>query len=297
MPIPPNRFNPLSGDPVAATWTPDRGPAPDRAAPPQRGTPPAGGLPAARPGAGQGRGIEQALRRQVASGTAAPSHGARSGLAERMARELLASVRRGKLASEFNPGLLDGVHSLAYERDEQYDTVAGRMSARFLLAWLRGKHDIAPAQRRTSWAAAPAGLEMRAFDARQMANVESYGASVVGVRVPQALGGDGRTVGKTVFRDAADIEHDLNTLCRDIKRMLRNVRTPVEPFDVALIAAHFKQNFIAIHPYMDANGRVSRLVAERIFAEFDLAPPRWEGGSFDLDATVEDTALRMLRAA
>ncbi|CAM3983368.1 Fic/DOC family protein [Paracidovorax anthurii] len=65
--------------------------------------------------------------------------------------------------------------------------------------------------------------------------------------------------------------------------------------DGALVAAHFKQNFIAIHPYMDGNGRVSRLLAERILQEFDLPAPDWSKANFDLNLSVEDAAQLILQ--
>ncbi len=230
----------------------------------------------------------------ASAGSATYSHGKKSELAEQMAREVLDTVRVGKLARELNPALLDSVHSLAYEKDEKYETLQGRLTPGYLLARARGKHSIQPAEKRESWAAAPGGLDMRTYDHSEIANVQSYGASFAGVPLPGANGSGGRRMGKTVFRSASEINADLAKLCWEVKTMLGQKSNSTDPMDAARIAAHFKQHFIAIHPYMDANGRVSRLVAERILKEFHLPPPDWSAAEYGLNLSVEDAARLMI---
>lgn len=211
-----------------------------------------------------------------------------------MAREVLDSVPLGQLKSEFSPELLHVVHSAAYAPDEKYSSFQGKLSFKYALAWARGKDKVEPAQIRESWAAAPGGLELRTFDEKEIRNVESYGASFWGLPLPAALGQEGARMGKTVFRPAEHIQEDLQKLCSDVKKMLRQAKGN-DPMEAALIAAHFKQNFIAIHPYMDGNGRVSRLCSDRILKELGMPAPDWSKEIFKLNMTTQETAEMMLR--
>lgn len=221
------------------------------------------------------------------------THGKNDALALGMAREALQSIPKGRLASSFNHGLFDVVHSLSYEKDTTFDTLKGKLTPGYLLARVRGKHEIKPAEKRQSWAAGPAGLEMRTYSPEQISTIQSLGARFIGMAVPPTSSNGNRT-GKTVFREAAGIAQDLATLSRDVKAMLKTAAGSNNPMDAAMIAAHFKQHFIAIHPYMDGNGRVSRLISERILAEFDIAPPNWKAARYDLDVSIENTARLML---
>jgi hypothetical protein len=242
----------------------------------------------------EGGAVEYGLRRKLAAAQASPAHGKNDALAERMVREMLNEIPRGKLGREFKPALLDSVHSLAYEKDAKYETLLGKLTPGYLLAWLRGKHSVEPAEKRANWAAAPGGLDLRTYDAEQVSNVQSYGAGFVGLPVWGMDGGPSRLVGKTVFRSASEIDEGLNTLCKEVKSLLERHAHSKDPMEGACVAAHFKQHFIALHPYMDGNGRVSRLVAERILQEFNIPAPNWHGKEYGVDLTVEQAARMML---
>jgi len=221
---------------------------------------------------------------------AARSHGAAADKFQDFAREVLSSIKLGSLRSEFNPKLLDVVHAAAYAPDDKYKTLSGKLSFDYALAHIRGKHKIAPAQKRTSWAAAPASLEWRQYDDKQIENVKSYGASFVGPSI------GGKTYGKTLFRPAEKIDEDLKQLTDYVKAGLRN-KDRMTNDEKWKLAAHFKQTFIAIHPYMDGNGRVSRLVTDRLLEEMNLPKPKWEDNSYSLDMSIADAAAQMKKDA
>ncbi|GKT01108.1 MULTISPECIES: Fic family protein [unclassified Acidovorax] len=221
-------------------------------------------------------------------------HGGKAHAAEQMAREVLDSVPLGQLKSEFSPELLHVVHSAAYAPDDQYSTLKGKLSVGYALAWARGKDKVEPAQIRESWAAAPGGLGVKTYQPEEIGKLESYGASFWGLPLPGSSGTAGTLTGKTVFRPAERIPQDLQRLCGEVKKMLRQAKGN-DPMEAAMIAAHFKQNFIAIHPYMDGNGRVSRLCAERILKELGMPSPDWSKADFNLNLSVEETAQRMLQ--
>ncbi|ATG94871.1 hypothetical protein FRC75_13085 [Paracidovorax citrulli] len=222
-------------------------------------------------------------------------HGTLAHASEQMAREVLASIPLGRLKSELSSELLHVVHSVAYAPDDRFGTLKGKLSFDYALALVRGKHRIEPAQIRQSWAAAPAGLALRTYDSSEIAKIRQHGASFMALPWPTLSTVSGRSqTGKTVFRPANQIPADLNKLCDEVKKMLRQPRHG-GALEGALVAAHFKQNFIAIHPYMDGNGRVSRLMAERILHEFGLPAPDWSQGNFDLNLGVEDAALLILQ--
>jgi hypothetical protein len=223
---------------------------------------------------------------QSVSQAAASAHGAQSDKSRDLAREALSSIKRGALGSEFNPQLFDTVHSLAYAPDDKYSTLYGKMSAGYILAYLRGKDQVAPAQKRTGWAAAPASITLRAFDPEQISNVESHGASFAGIPV------FGTTYGKTVFRPAENIQKDLKDLASKVKKELRN-KDRMSADAKWQLAAEFLQTFIAIHPYMDGNGRVSRLITDRLLEEMGLPKPKWGNRVYKLSMSIEEAANQL----
>jgi hypothetical protein len=224
------------------------------------------------------------------SHAAASAHGVESDKSRDLAWEALSSIKHGALASEFNPQLFDTVHSLAYAPDDKYSTLYGKMSMGYILAYLRGKDQVAPAQKRSGWAAAPASITLRAFSPDQISNVESHGASFAGVPIM------GTTYGKTVFRPAANIQSDLKALASKVKKELRN-KDRMSTDAKWNLAAEFLQTFIAIHPYMDGNGRVSRLITDRLLEEMGLPKPKWGNHIYKLDMSVEEAAQQLKRDA
>src|SRR5690606_8666787 len=52
--------------------------------------------------------------------------------------------------------------------------------------------------------------------------------------------------------------------------------------DVLQAAADFQQSMVALHPFQDSNGRTSRIVMNRILAEYDLPPAILDDPNNDL---------------
>jgi fido (protein-threonine AMPylation protein) len=221
------------------------------------------------------------------------------------ARQRLKEIPQGQLENRLTPKLLDDIHKLSYAPDSQYDSAISKLSPGYALKWVRGKHIVKPAEKRRNWAAAPESYTMRTYTYEEVQNVESYGAGFVGYQYENNLAAIAvenqvrelfgyervnyppyaHAFGKTVFRAAENIDRDLDALCREVCRMLSEAR---DPEDCYRIAAYFKQNFIAIHPYMDGNGRVSRLIADRILDEGNLGLPKWKDSEYDLNSSIPD---------
>ncbi len=146
----------------------------------------------------------------------------------------------------------------------------------------RGKASIQPGEKRAGWAAAPESFKLKIYDFDEVQAVHSHGAGFVGYQYSNLgypLLADkpfSMMIGKTVFRPAQNIAGDLDDLCSDIQARINDAMRSNEPHKGWLIAAEFKQRFIAIHPYNDGCGRVSRLITERILAEFGLPMPAWK---------------------
>lgn len=240
-------------------------------------------------------------------------HGHAAATAEAEARKFLDSV---DLATDLTPALLDKVHTLSYSPDEKYNSASAYLSPGYWLARLRGKLKVGPAERRKGWAAAPESYYMRTYTWQEIQNVKSYGADFVGYYyennqplddLVRRATGQGKSdlppywgaFGKTIFRPASGIDQDLKTLCADIRKELKGkgkIKTSKKPLrddSGYLIAARFKQRFIAIHPYMDGNGRVSRLIAERILKEYGLEKPKWTSSKYDLNMSVKEIATNI----
>ena len=48
------------------------------------------------------------------------------------------------------------------------------------------------------------------------------------------------------------------------------------------MAASFQRHFVALHPFGDSNGRTSRILMNRILAEYDMAPAVFQDQNADI---------------
>ncbi|MEW6056800.1 MAG: Fic family protein [Bdellovibrionota bacterium] len=95
------------------------------------------------------------------------------------------------------------------------------------------------------------------------------------IELPWPLSRPDRRRGVILYTRAKNVKQRLQDLI-DWYNQNKETMDPVE------LAARFQQAFISIHPNIDGNGRTSRLLMDRILAEFDLPPPILETHVNDL---------------
>ena len=88
--------------------------------------------------------------------------------------------------------------------------------------------------------------------------------------------------------DPLRIQPALHDLCEDVKTQLEFKSYPLDE-----IAARFSHRLVAIHPFANGNGRLSRTMADLLLA------PRftWGAGNLVADGEVRQRYLAALRAA
>ena len=102
-----------------------------------------------------------------------------------------------------------------------------------------------------------------------------------------------RSTEKNIGVDPARIQPDLHDLCEDVKAQLAHASYPLDE-----IAARFSHRLVAIHPYANSNGRLSRTLADLLLAQHGVARFTWGAGSnLTTDGEVRQGYLAALRAA
>ncbi len=64
-------------------------------------------------------------------------------------------------------------------------------------------------------------------------------------------------------------------LSASIAQMRKNLAEAKTKGDIINAAAKFYQEFVSIHPFQNGNGRMGRVLVERLLEEYDLPPPLW----------------------
>ena len=75
---------------------------------------------------------------------------------------------------------------------------------------------------------------------------------------------------------------DVSKKMQELTEWFETQRGKMEPIE---LAARFQHRLVSIHPFVDANGRTSRLLMDRILAEFGYPPPILADSSLDLSLT------------
>lgn len=225
-------------------------------------------------------------------------HGPLADQAEQLARKVLSSLPRGTLSEHLTPDFLHRVHHLSYAPNDSFASWQGRLSLRYLAAWLRNKHVVQPAQLRHGAALAPEAQHLLRLNQAEVTRIREAGGRFLGLPVGVKDTEDGpqfHYLGKTVFRPAAHIPEQLTCLCEGVRTQLKTLAHHNDPLTGAWVAARFMLDFIAIHPYQDGNGRVSRCLAQAILKEFGLPPPDWQRIRVNLHSAPGEVASALLR--
>jgi Fic-DOC domain mobile mystery protein B len=99
-----------------------------------------------------------------------------------------------------------------------------------------------------------------------------------------------RTTEKNIGIDPAHIQPALHDLCEDVKTQLAHNSYPLDE-----IAARFSHRLVAIHPFANGNGRLSRMVADLLLEQHNVARFSWGAKTNAADA--REQYLSALRAA
>ena len=101
-----------------------------------------------------------------------------------------------------------------------------------------------------------------------------------------------RTTEKNIGVDPARIQPFLRDLCEDAKTQLEFASYPLEE-----IAARFSHRLVAVHPFANGNGRLSRTIADLLLVQQGAPRFTWGAGNLIAEGEVRQRYLAALRAA
>jgi len=101
-----------------------------------------------------------------------------------------------------------------------------------------------------------------------------------------------RTTEKNIGVDPLRIPPALHDLCEDVRTQLEFKSYPLDE-----IAARFSHRLVAIHPFANGNGRLSRTMADLLLVQHGASRFSWGAGNLVADGEVRQRYLAALRAA
>lgn len=101
-----------------------------------------------------------------------------------------------------------------------------------------------------------------------------------------------RTTEKNIGVDPLRIQPDLHDLCENVKAQIVHASYPLDE-----IAARFSHRLVAIHPFANGNGRLSRTLADLLLVQHGAPRFSWGAGNLIADGEVRQHYLAALRAA
>lgn len=104
--------------------------------------------------------------------------------------------------------------------------------------------------------------------------------------------GSFRTTEKNIGIDPLQIQPALRNLCEDVKVQLELKSYPLDE-----IAARFSHRLVAIHPFANGNGRLSRTYADLLLVQHGAQRFSWGAGNLVAEGEVRQRYLDALRAA
>ncbi len=69
-----------------------------------------------------------------------------------------------------------------------------------------------------------------------------------------------------------------------------------EAMDPISLAVEYQFKFVSIHPFLDGNGRTSKLLMDRILMRFDLAPPTFKEDDWDVYYSLQEYIVKVREA-
>lgn len=104
--------------------------------------------------------------------------------------------------------------------------------------------------------------------------------------------GSYRTTEKNIGIDPLRIQLALRDLCEDVKAQLEH-----QSYSLDEIAARFSHRLVAIHPFANGNGRLSRTYADLLLVQHGAPRFSWGAGNLIAEGGVRQRYLDALRAA
>lgn len=101
-----------------------------------------------------------------------------------------------------------------------------------------------------------------------------------------------RSTEKNIGVDPLCIQPDLHNLCEDVKAQIEHQAFPLDE-----IAARFSHRLVAIHPFANGNGRLSRTLADLLLVQHGQPRFTWGAGNLMADGEVRQRYLTALRTA
>lgn len=104
--------------------------------------------------------------------------------------------------------------------------------------------------------------------------------------------GSFRTTEKNIGIDPTRIAPVLHDLCEDVRTQLE-----FQSYSLDEIAARFSHRLVAIHPFANGNGRLSRTIADLLLVQQGAERFSWGAGNLVAEGEVRQRYLDALRAA
>lgn len=101
-----------------------------------------------------------------------------------------------------------------------------------------------------------------------------------------------RATEKNIGIDPMHIQPALRDLCEDVKTQVEFAAYPLDE-----IAVRFSHRLVAVHPFANGNGRLSRTAADLLLVQHGAARFTWGIGNLVVDGEVRQRYLAALRAA
>ncbi len=101
-----------------------------------------------------------------------------------------------------------------------------------------------------------------------------------------------RKTEKNIGVEPARIPASLHDLCEDVNAQIDHNSYPLDE-----IAARFNHRLVAIHPFANGNGRLSRLLADLLLVKQGASRFSWGGAALEAEGDVRSRYIAALRAA
>ncbi|MFZ5469433.1 MAG: Fic family protein [Myxococcota bacterium] len=187
------------------------------------------------------------------------------------AHTYLREIPKGKFLEKLDLGVLTEVNRLIHALDQGIKARLLRVAA---MVGRGGRWDRGGEIRNGRQFARPDD-----YSARELENLKESGVKVS--QLTHTADGGGRAL--IEYPPPEEVKPRLECLLTELKADLAPPNA-----DPIAAAAKFQRRFVALHPFGDSNGRTSRIVMNRILAEYDLPPAIFENQNRDISMSPEE---------
>lgn len=183
------------------------------------------------------------------------------------AHTMLEQIPRGEFLERLDTSLMSEVNRLIHAPDEGFVAVLKRAVHSIMM----GREDKGGRLREGTGFAS-----LYSFNEKQYQAVLQSGVAIH--ETPAST--EGKRKGFLRYPAPETIPTRLKEIVAELRTALS--KPDADPIDAA---AQFQRSFVALHPYEDSNGRTSRLLMNRILAEFNLPPAVYRDQNGDISCT------------